>query len=60
MKYLNYSSNLGADEDQLEFPVVFASGVNGTASLDPDPAKQEENMKCLFETIIEAYSSTSR
>ncbi|MGR6897947.1 translational GTPase TypA [Rummeliibacillus sp. BSL5] len=43
---------LGADEDQLEFPVVFASGVNGTASLDPDPSKQEENMKCLFEEII--------
>ena len=36
---------LGADEDQLEFPVVYASGVNGTASLDADPAKQEENMK---------------
>ena len=45
---------LGADEDQLEFPVVFASGVNGTASLDEDPAKQEENMKCLFEMIISA------
>ena len=44
---------LGADEDQLEFPVVFASGVNGTASLDSDPSKQEENMKCLFESIIE-------
>ncbi|KGR92205.1 GTP-binding protein TypA [Ureibacillus massiliensis 4400831 = CIP 108448 = CCUG 49529] len=44
---------LGADEEQLEFPVVFASGVNGTASLDPDPSKQEENMKCLFESIIE-------
>ncbi|ETT85720.1 translational GTPase TypA [Viridibacillus sp. FSL R5-0477] len=43
---------LGADEDQLEFPVVFASGVNGTASLDSDPAKQEDNMKCLFEEII--------
>ncbi|PKC51395.1 translation protein, partial [Rhizophagus irregularis] len=42
-----------ADEEQLEFPVVFASGVNGTASLDPDPSKQEENMKCLFESIIE-------
>ena len=54
MKFLNYSLNLGADEDQLDFPVVYASGVNGTASLDPDPSKQEENMKCLFETIIEA------
>ncbi|MBO2534437.1 MULTISPECIES: translational GTPase TypA [Rummeliibacillus] len=43
---------LGADEDQLEFPVVYASGVNGTASLDPDPTKQEPSMKCLFEEII--------
>lgn len=45
---------LDADADQLEFPVVYASGVNGTASLDPDPASQEENMACLFEKIIEA------
>ncbi|GEK31179.1 GTP-binding protein [Kurthia zopfii] len=44
---------LGADEEQLDFPVVYASGVNGTASLDPDPSKQEENMKCLYEKIIE-------
>ncbi|WP_409368206.1 translational GTPase TypA [Lysinibacillus sp. 38-6] len=45
---------LGADDDQLDFPVVYASGVNGTASLDADPANQEENMKCLFEKIIES------
>ncbi|MEK3952890.1 GTP-binding protein [Psychrobacillus psychrotolerans] len=45
---------LGADEDQLEFPVIYASGVNGTSSLDEDPAKQEENMKSLFEMIISA------
>lgn len=45
---------LGADEDQLEFPVVYASGVNGTASLDDDPSKQEENMESLFEMIISA------
>ena len=45
---------LGADEDQLEFPVVYASGVNGTASLDDDPAKQEENMESLFEMILSA------
>lgn len=43
---------LGADEDQLEFPVVFASGVNGTASLSSNPADQEENMTCLFQEII--------
>ncbi|KOS62421.1 translational GTPase TypA [Lysinibacillus agricola] len=45
---------LGADEDQLDFPVVYASGVNGTASLDADPSKQEVDMKCLFKKIIEA------
>ncbi|WP_107942217.1 translational GTPase TypA [Metasolibacillus fluoroglycofenilyticus] len=44
---------LDANDDQLDFPVVYASGVNGTASLDSNPAKQEENMKCLFEQIIE-------
>ena len=50
---------LGADEDQLDFPVVYASAVNGTASLDPDPANQEENMQCLFDTIIRSHPSTS-
>lgn len=44
---------LGANEEQLEFPVVFASGINGTASLSSDPADQEENMKSLFDTIVE-------
>lgn len=43
---------LGADEDQLEFPVVYASAINGTASLDSDPLKQDENMKCLYDTIL--------
>ncbi|MBM6618607.1 translational GTPase TypA [Bacillus suaedaesalsae] len=44
---------LGAEEDQLEFPVVYASAINGTASLDPDPANQEEDMSCLFDSILE-------
>ncbi|WP_062048481.1 translational GTPase TypA [Bacillus sp. JCM 19034] len=42
--------DLGAEEDQLDFPVVFASAINGTASLDHE--KQDENMNSLFETII--------
>jgi GTP-binding protein len=41
---------LGASEDQLEFPVVYTSALNGTASLDPH--KQEADMTALFETII--------
>jgi GTP-binding protein len=42
---------LGADEDQLEFPVVYASAINGTASLDPE--KQDENMQSLYDSIVE-------
>jgi GTP-binding protein len=42
---------LGADEDQLDFPVVYASGINGTASMTPD--KQDENMQVLYEAILD-------
>ena len=41
---------LGANDEQLEFPVVYASGKQGTATLDLD--KKGEDLKCLFETII--------
>ena len=44
---------LGANDDQLEFPVVYASAINGTASLESDPSAQEENMQCLYETVID-------
>ena len=44
---------LGADEAQLDFPVVYASAMNGTSSLDPDVATQKETMKPIFETIVE-------
>jgi GTP-binding protein len=46
---------LGANEDQLEFPVVFASAINGTASLNHE--KQDENMQSLYETVIEHIPS---
>lgn len=42
---------LGADDDQLEFPVVYASGRDGYATLDPDVPG--ENMQPLFDKIIE-------
>ncbi|ADU93441.1 translational GTPase TypA [Geobacillus sp. Y412MC52] len=42
---------LGASEEQLEFPVVYTSALRGTASLDPD--RQDGDMTALFETIIE-------
>jgi len=42
---------LGANDQQLEFPVVYASALMGTSSLNVD--KQDENMQALYETIIE-------
>ncbi|MGF7057528.1 translational GTPase TypA [Brassicibacter mesophilus] len=42
---------LGANDDQLDCPFVYASAKNGTASLSPD--KQDENMEALFETVLE-------
>ncbi len=42
--------DLGADEDQLEFPVVYASGRDGCSSLDAE--NMGEDMIPLFEIII--------
>lgn len=42
---------LGADEDQLEFPVVYASALNGTSGEEPDD--QQETMDPVFKTILE-------
>lgn len=41
---------LGADDDQLEFPVVYASGRDGVSSLDP--SDMGTDMKPLFEQIV--------
>lgn len=41
---------LGADEDQIEFPVVYTSAINGTSGNMPE--EQEETMDPLFQTII--------
>ncbi len=41
---------LGADESQIEFPVVYASGKSGYAYVSDDGSK--DNLKPLFETII--------
>ncbi|WP_339229901.1 translational GTPase TypA [Oceanobacillus sp. FSL K6-2867] len=42
---------LGADDDQLEFPVVYASALNGTSGFEPDD--QQETMDPIFTTIME-------
>lgn len=44
---------LGADDDQLEFPVVYASALNGTSSVSSDPADQEHSMDAVFDAVLE-------
>ncbi|MGY3764955.1 translational GTPase TypA [Vagococcus vulneris] len=44
---------LGANDDQLEFPVVYAAAVNGTSSLSDDPANQEHTMGYIMDAILE-------
>ena len=41
---------LGATDEQLDFPVVFASALNGYSSLDPE--SREGNMDPLFDAIL--------
>ncbi|MFS0645083.1 translational GTPase TypA [Siminovitchia sp. 179-K 8D1 HS] len=41
---------LDANDEQLEFPVIYTSGINGTASTEPD--RQDETMEVLYETIL--------
>lgn len=44
---------LGADLEQLEFPVIYTSALAGTSSLDPDIATQENTMDPILDTIID-------
>ena len=50
---------LGADIEQLDFPVVYTSAVMGTSSLDPDINTQKETMEPLLDTILENIGEPS-
>ena len=43
--------NLGATDEQLDFPIVYTSAMNGIAGLSPD--ELAEDMQPLFETIVD-------
>lgn len=45
--------DLGGEEDQLDFPVVFTSALNGTSSESMDPADQQPSMNAVFDAILE-------
>jgi GTP-binding protein len=42
---------LGANDEQLDFPVIYGSAIQGRAGLTPD--KLEDDLSCLLEAIIE-------
>ena len=48
---------LGADDEGLDFPVIFASAMNGTSSLSPVVADQEHTMKPIFDAVFDTIPS---
>lgn len=48
---------LGADDDQIEFPVIYASARDGYASKDPDV--REGDLRPLFDAILEYIPAPS-
>jgi len=44
-------ASLGATDEQLDFPVVYASAKNGYGMLDLN--EESDNLICLFDTILE-------
>ena len=42
--------DLNANDDQLDFPVIYASAKNGIAKMSMD--EESDNVNCIFDTII--------
>ena len=49
--------NLGATDEQLDFPIVYASGLNGWASLEADVKK--DDISDLFKAIVDFVAPPS-
>ena len=50
---------LGADDDLLEFPVVYASALKGTSSYSDNPEDQEQTMDPILDTIVKCVPAPS-
>lgn len=50
-------ASLGANDEQLDFPVVFASAKNGYAKMDLD--EPNTDLSCMFSTILEHVQEPS-
>ena len=51
--------DLDATDEQIDFPIVFASGLKGTSSYEEDLETQKETMEPIYETIIEYIPAPS-
>ena len=45
--------DLGAEIEDLDFPIVYVSAINGTSSFSPDVTTQEKDMTKVLDLIIE-------
>ena len=48
---LDLFDNLGATDEQLDFPIVYASALNGIAGMDYE--NMDDNMDALFQAIVD-------
>ena len=51
-KVINLFIDLGAPDEFLDFPIVYASALKGTSSISPNPKNQKAGMDAILETII--------
>lgn len=51
--------DLGADDSQLDFPVIYTSALNMTSSYTADPNDQKDGMDPLFDTILKTIPAPS-
>mmetsp|Transcript_2628 Transcript_2628/g.2743 ORF Transcript_2628/g.2743 Transcript_2628/m.2743 type:complete len:644 (-) Transcript_2628:132-2063(-) len=49
-KVFDLFSELGANDEQMDFQIVYASGMNGIAGMEPD--KLDDNLQVLFKEIL--------
>ena len=50
---------LGADDEQLDFKVIYASAINGTSSLSEDLSTQQPGFTPILDTILEEIPAPS-
>jgi GTP-binding protein len=45
--------DLGADESQIEFPIIYTNAKEGRAALDPDSVAESPDLKVLFDLLVD-------